>query len=342
MTALLRGVVAGTGYFSQFHYDAWQRIESVELTAACSHDPATLADIAGRFAIARQYRDVEQMLDRERPDFIDIVTPPDSHARIVAMAAERGIAVLCQKALAPSFAEARSIVETAERANIRLMVHDNFRFQPWHREIRRLIEAGAIGTLQGISCRTRLGDGWGDDAYQARQPYFRTMPQFLIFETGVHFLDVFRFLGGEISAVFAHLRQLNPVIQGEDRAMLLCEFASGATALWDADRYHASLSEDPRYTFGEFLVEGTAGALRLEESGRILVHPLGKSATEHDYRPSRRGFAGDCVHATIAHFVDRLRDGAPFELEGRDYLLTLAAQEAAYRSFRSRKLEPVF
>ncbi len=73
------------------------------------------------------------------------------------------------------------------------MVHDNFRFQPWHREFRRLLDAGAIGRLHSISCRTRMGDGWQPDAYLARQPYFRTMPQLLIYETGVHFIDVYRY-----------------------------------------------------------------------------------------------------------------------------------------------------
>ena len=52
------------------------------------------------------------------------------------------------------------------------------------------LDLGTIGRLHSISCRTRMGDGWQTDAYLARQPYFRTMPQLLVYETGVHFIDV--------------------------------------------------------------------------------------------------------------------------------------------------------
>jgi D-apiose dehydrogenase len=341
VSAKLRGVAVGSGYFSQFHYDAWNRIEGVSLSALCGRDPRSLEEMAQRHGVGKTYGDVAAMLDAERPDFIDIITPPETHASIVAMAADRGVAVLCQKALAPSFAEAKALVTRAESAGIRLMVHDNFRFQPWHREMRRLLDHGLIGNLQSIGCRTRLGDGWGDDAYLSRQPYFRDMPRLLVFETGVHFIDVFRYLGGEITAAFARLRRLNPVIAGEDRALVLCELASGATAMWDADRYHRSAARDARYTFGEFLLEGSKGGLRLDEDGGLVFLPLTGPPVDLRYEHTTRGFAGDCVFATISHFVDRLRSGQPFELEGRDYLHTMAVQEAVYRSASTGRLEPV-
>ena len=130
----LRAVAVGAGYFSQFHYDAWRRIPDVDLVALCDIDPARARAAADRFGVARVYDDVARMLDAERPDVLDIITPPATHAAIVRLAGERGIDVLCQKALAPTLAEATAIVDHAEAAGIRLMVHDNFRFQPWHRE----------------------------------------------------------------------------------------------------------------------------------------------------------------------------------------------------------------
>ena len=55
----------------------------------------------------------------------------------------------------------------------------------------------------------------------------------------------------------------------------------------------------------------------------------------------RRGFAGDCVYRTQRHFVDQLLCQGPFETNGRDYLRTLAVQEAAYRSAEeNRPLRP--
>jgi len=335
VSAPLRGVAVGAGYFSQFHYDAWPRVAGAVLVAICDRDRARAEAVARRLGLPNAYDDLAVMLDAEKPDFLDIITPPDTHHSFTRLAADRGVHVLCQKALAPTFAEAVSMVERAERAGVRFMVHDNFRFQPWHREFHRLLDAGAIGRLHSIACRTRMGDGWREDAYLARQPYFRTMPQLLIFETGVHFIDVYRYLGGDIARVFAQLRRLNAAIAGEDAGVVLFEFASGAVGLWDANRYNESLSADARYTFGEFLLEGDQGALRLEEEGRMSVHPLGEGPRDHAYPHERRGFAGDCVHATLQHFVDGLRSGTPFETDGRDYLKTLAVQEAVYASAAS-------
>jgi hypothetical protein len=58
--------------------------------------------------------------------------------------------------------------------------------------------------------RMRMGDGWGEDAYLARQPYFRKMPRMLVYETGVHFIDTFRFLAGEIERVYCALLRPPP------------------------------------------------------------------------------------------------------------------------------------
>ena len=329
----LRGVSIGAGYFSRFHLDAWQRIDGAEIAAVCDLDPSKAAAAAEEFGIARWGDHLGQMLDDLAPDFVDVVTPPDSHLPLVEEAAGRGIHVLCQKPLAPTFDEARRIVRTADARGVRLMVHENFRFQPWHREIKRLIAAGAIGdVLHSLTFQSRMGDGWGEDAYLGRQPYFRRMRRLLIYETGVHFIDTFRFLAGEIDGVYAVLRRLNPAIQGEDAGLVTFEFASGAIGLWDANRYNECNDPDPRFTFGEFLVEGNGGSIRLYLDGRLTVQPLGEPERDHPYPCERRGFAGDCVRFTNRHFVDCLASGEPFETGGADYLETLAVQDAVYES----------
>src|SRR5687767_3301712 len=106
MTAPLRGVCIGAGYFSQFHFEAWKRIPQSQITAVCDCDPARAGEAARAHGIARHYADCREMLDVERPDFLDIITPPETHLDLCRLAAERGIAVICQKPLAPSFEEA--------------------------------------------------------------------------------------------------------------------------------------------------------------------------------------------------------------------------------------------
>jgi predicted dehydrogenase len=338
--ALLRGLCIGAGYFSRFHLDAWQRVEDVEIVGICDLSCSKAAALAEEFQLAQAGQDALAMLDALQVDFVDIITPPATHLPLVRSLAPLGPALLCQKPLAPTFDDARELVAVAQQAGTRLMVHENFRFQPWYREIKRLLDSGSIGSrLHGMAFRSRMGDGWGERAYLDRQPYFRDMPRLLIYENGVHFIDTFRYLAGEIEGVYAVVQRLNPVIQGEDRALVMFEFASGATGLWDANRYNECNDPDPRYTFGEFLVEADGGALRLGLDGRLTIQPLGKPEQDHAYHHERRGFAGDCVYSTLRHFVDCLRSGDPFETPGEDYLKTLAVQEAVYESAACR--EPV-
>ncbi len=333
----LKGVAVGAGYFSQFHFDAWGRLPEVELSAICDVNAEAAQEASGKYGIEKTYSNVGEMLDQESPDFIDIITRPDSHLALVSEAAKRGVAVICQKALAPSIDEAKEIVRVAESASVPLMVHENFRFQPWYREIRRQIEDGAIGDqLFSVAFECRMGDGWQSDAYLARQPYFREMPRLLIFETGVHFVDTFRFLAGEIDGVFANLTKHNPDIAGEDSGTVLFEFASGASGIWQGNRYNEPTSADARFTFGEAVVDGSGGTLRLYGNGRLTVQPLGQPERDIEYACHRRAFAGDCVFATQRHFVDSLLAGTAMETSGREYLKSLAVVDAIYDSSRSK------
>jgi predicted dehydrogenase len=159
------------------------------------------------------------------------------------------------------------------------------------------------------------------------------MPRLLVYETGVHMLDLMRFYGGDFTRVMAWLTRRNPAIAGEDSGLVVAEMADGVRAVWDADRYAEPLTEDnPRVTFGEFLLEGDAGRIRLDPSGRLTIKRLGEAENDVPCAWESRGFAGDSVHATLAHFITCLQTGRPFETEGRDYLTTLAAQEAVYRA----------
>lgn len=331
---VLKGVCAGAGYFSRFQYEAWQRIPEVEIIANCNRNVERAREYASEFGIPRSYsyQAFGAMLDREKPDFVDIITPPETHLDLCRQAVERGVTVICQKPLAPTYEETLDLERLVASGKGRFMVHENWRWQPWYRECKKLLQAGAIGAPFHLSFSCRLGDGWGEDAYLARQPFFRDYPRLFIFETGVHFLDTFRFLFGEIASVYAVTAQRNPVIKGEDAALIVCQCESGVTAVLDANRYNESEAENPRYTFGSMRLEGRAGHLELSCDGSLLVKPLGAPSTPHDYTPATGGFAGDCVFAVQRHFVDAVLSGSPFESEIEDYLKSVRLVELAYQS----------
>jgi D-apiose dehydrogenase len=328
----LRGVALGAGYFAPYQYEAWMRIPEVEIVGMYNRSEAKAAPILATYGIPRYYADWKAMIDREAPDFVDIITPPDTHEEMCRYAAERGVHIICQKPLAPTGDISRRIVEFARDAGVRFMVHENFRWQPWYRAIKQVQTAGTIGEFTHVSFSMRTGDGWGSEAYLARQPFFREYPRLLVYETGVHFIDTFRFLLGDVVSVFAHLRRLNPVIRGEDAAQLLLEFSNGATAVWDANRYNEVEAESPRYTFGSLRIDGTGGHLTMDTTSTIRIKPLGEPARDLEYARANVNFAGDCVYFLQRHFVDCMATGDDFESNGFDYLKTIAVVEAAYES----------
>jgi predicted dehydrogenase len=272
------------------------------------------------------------MLDETKPDLVDIITTPERHAELVRLAAARRIPMICQKPLAPSLDDARAMVEAARWADTLLVAHENWRFRPWNREVARLIRGGAIGEPYNATFRMRPGDGQGPSAYLDRQPYFQKMPRFLIHETGIHMIDVFRFLMGEIVGVSARLRKLNPVIAGEDAGLVIFDFANGAAGLLDGNRLADFEAANTRLTMGEMLIEGSDGSIRLDGEARLWLRRRGQAQAEHAYDWNRRGYAGDSVHALQAHVVAHLREGTPLENTGAEYLRAVEVEAAIYRA----------
>lgn len=328
-----RVAIVGCGYFAAFHHDAWARIPGVEVVAVCDRDPARAeAARAAHHPGATVFDDVERMLDAAGPTLVDIVTPPPTHAPLTALCAARSIDVICQKPLAPDLDAARRLVDEAEAAGIRLAVHENFRFQPWFREARRLIDDGRFGRLHSVAFRLRPGDGQGPRAYLDRQPYFQSMERFLVHETAVHLIDTFRMLMGEATTLYADLRRINPVLAGEDAGYILLGFEEGGTGMFDGNRLNDHVAENTRLTMGEMWLEGEAGILRLDGGGGLHWKPHGGGEARHDYPWTDRGFGGDCVFATNAHIVAAWRAEERAQNEGRAYLRNMELVDAAYRS----------
>ena len=326
--------VIGAGFFAQFHHDAWRRNPNARLLGICDMDAEKATEAARRNACAA-FTDVHTLISTGQPDLIDIATPPATHAALIEAAANAGIPVICQKPLAPTLEESEAIVRRAEEAGTVLVVHENFRFQPWYREIRRLIDNGWFGALHGVSFRLRPGDGQGPDAYLSRQPYFQQMPRFLIHETGIHFIDVFRYLMGEVTTVQANLRRINPVIAGEDAGIVLFDFENGGSGVFDGNRLNDHEAENARLTMGEMWLEGAAGVMRLDGDGGLHWKPHGGPEQRHDYEWNNVGFAGDCVFALQNHVIDHLIEGKSLSNTGAEYLKNIRIEEAVYESSRT-------
>jgi predicted dehydrogenase len=158
------------------------------------------------------------------------------------------------------------------------------------------------------------------------------MERFLVHETGIHFIDTYRFLLGEIEAVFAWLRRLKRAIAGVDAGYVLFRFASGAAGLFDGNRLNDHVSDNTRRTMGEMWLEGSAGILRLDGSGRLWQKPHLGEERPHVYAFDDHTFGGDCVYHLQRHVLDHLLDGNPIENAAENYLRNIEIEEAVYRS----------
>jgi predicted dehydrogenase len=326
--------MVGAGFFADIQLGGWVGVQGAEIVGVLDFDSEKAQKLGGKYGIAA-YSEWDRMIADIRPDFIDVCTPPDSHRDYVQLGADLGLPVLCQKPFAPTYEEGESMVQYCRDRGVPLMVNDNWRWQAWYREIARMIGQGLLGEVYTAGFAMRPGDGWGNEPYPL-QPYFKEMERFLVAETGVHWIDTFRYLFGEIESLYCQTRTVNPIIRGEDLAIIHFNFAGGMTAIYDANR--TTYTEEVRSpTYGKFAVEGTQGKLRLLENGEILYTPRGGVEQRHEYSvPS--GWMGGGVQATLQHFADGLHRGEEFETSGERYLPTFRAVFACYKSARTNQV----
>jgi D-apiose dehydrogenase len=335
--APLRVCLIGCGWISANHGAAWLATPDVRLAAVCDVDEAKARARAAAWGVPAVYTDAAQMIERERPDIVDIATRPETHTALVNLAADSGANVLCQKPLAPTMEEATAMVEACERRGVRFAVLEMWRWLPWALEFDRHIRAGAIGPVHYL--RTIQGR----EAHKAvhpvyvNQPYFRSMPRLMVYEAMIHPLDTARFLLGEVEAVFARGHRISPENAGEDMAIVVFDHAGGATSLHDASWVTPGGPPDG-VGLGDVVAEGGKGVLHYSrERNTVRLSTLGGTtivASYPDYAAVNQAGFTNC----IGHFAQAVRTGGPIDSEARDNLKTLRATLAAYESMETRQV----
>ena len=332
----LRVGVVGCGFFAENHLAAWTQIEGVTLSAVCDLDIAKARSAAERYGAKSFFANAADLLDSGEIDFVDIATTMRSHVKLVGLAADRGMPVIVQKPLAPSFAECLSIIDRCKAAKVPFMVHENTRFLRPVRKVREIIESGSLGTLTWgrIAFRT------GHDIY-GKQPYLAQEDHFVLLDLGVHMLDVARFLFGEVDRLYCRSQSIKPGIRGEDMATTVLSHANGATSVVECS-YASPIHPDP---FPELTlqIEGTRGSLRLEP-GYALTSFSDGNVRKFDVSPKLFSWSTppwhgtqESVHAIQQHWIKCLREGKEPETSGADSRKTYELVFGAYESARTGK-----
>jgi predicted dehydrogenase len=325
MSKRLRVGLIGAGMVGRHHLTAWSAIaDRAEVVAIADPSRANASRRGDEFNIAALHSDTETMLDTAELDAIDIAAPRQFHVALVRLVAQRHLAVLCQKPLAPTLAEAIDLV--AEIKNqARLMAHENWRFRGYYRDVASWLRQGRIGEVKQAQMLTSgvLPDTDGLPPTFDRQPFTRSEKRMLVANVLVHHLDTLRMLLGPLRVTAAALSCSHADITGEDGAVIQMKAErGGAVSVFASFAAHGY----PAAQIDRLEILGETRAIRLD--GNTLVCSGERPAEQHydlvlEYQSS--------YNRAIAHFVQALTDNTSFETAPEGNLETLRLVEDCYR-----------
>jgi predicted dehydrogenase len=323
----LRGALIGCGYVSQFHLSAWTTQTRGRLVAVCDLD-LSKARAACAYGVCTAYADAAELFRRERLDFVEICTRPESHLPLTRLAASHGVHVLCQKPVAPTLGELEDMIAVCDRSRVRFMVHENFRWRAWYLRMKEEMLRGTVGRpfrlrLDMHDLRCLLPGGL------SAQPYFADMPRLILYEIGPHAIDLARYFFGEPRRVTCVTQHVGPQ-RGEDVALVTLEYADRVAVL-DLSWATAGRNQRPEWGLYDTWLEGDAGTLHVDVGGQLC---LDRADGSHDVLPVSLGKEPlvDGYAATQAHFLEGLATGVAFCTDGPDTLRTMRLVFAAYQS----------
>lgn len=208
--ARLRAAVVGAGLIAgKRHIPAFlAQKRRVELAALCDVNLGVARELAWRFGIPRVYGDLEEMLAAEKPELVDICTPPQTHAKLAVQAMRQGCHVLIEKPMALSLEDCDEIVKVAKESGVKVCVaHSDLFYAPFIRA-RKLVTRGNIGAFRGM----RIFLSTPTDYMTSRQDHWaHQLPGGVIGETGPH-------------AVYMTLAFINPIRRAHVEAKKLLPY----------------------------------------------------------------------------------------------------------------------
>ncbi|RPI21551.1 MAG: gfo/Idh/MocA family oxidoreductase [Acidobacteria bacterium] len=256
--------VFGCGFWSQFQIGGWLEFPEVEIVALYNRTLSRAQARGGQFGIGNCYDDPEAVFRNHDFDVVDIITDVDTHCHFVELAVRHGKDVICQKPMAPDFETAQQMLLLCREAGVRYYVHENYRWQPQIRRVKRLLESGVIG--EPFRARTAFNTAY---PVFVNQPFLAELEQFAITDQGSHQFDVCRFLFGEVSSLYTRTQTVNRGVKGEDVVTTVLQMKSGVVC--NSEISFASLLEREAFPQTLMLIEGSKGSMRLDIGPEIRV-----------------------------------------------------------------------
>ena len=337
----LRFAMFGAGFWSRFQLAAWRELAGAECVALCDPARPKAEARAREFDVPGVYDDPREVFRREKLDFVDVVTTPETHSELVHLAAAHQVPVICQKPMALSLQEAERMVETCRKARVPFFVHENWRWQTPIRQLKQILSERRIGR----PFRARIDMISGFRVF-TNQPFLKNLEEFILTDLGTHLLDAARFLFGEAESLYCQVHRIHSDIKGEDVATVMMKIADGATVLCEM-AYAGNWLEHDRFPETYVFAEGDQGSLELAPDFRIRV-TTGDGTHAKRYPPPSYAWV-DPAYAVVQtsivpcqeNILQALRGQGRAETTGEDNLKTLRLVFAAYQSARSGQAVPL-
>lgn len=350
------GVIGAGGFAEQCHIPGIRAHPQGEVVALCARTAERVTAMARRLGVPEVYSDYRELLAQPEIDAVTVATPDAAHLPVTLAALEAGKHVFCDKPLAMNVAEARRMVEAAQRSGLVNMVAFTFRYAIALRTLRRLIAEGAAGTPFYVSMQVHWGGiGFPDGVLTWREQAGQSAAG--IWGDGAsHLFDALAFVLAPPEEVCA---QMMVVPRGGDRAQpdnpdlvtclarLRLPGAADGELSGYADRVPGvvqvsiltSRVDAPRGGGDGITVVGTRGAVDITltrgQHERVSLRRAGERAWEDVHLPEEAtGDAPLACARMLGAFIDgvlrgRLEPGDP------DFAAGLRAQQALEAALRS-------
>jgi scyllo-inositol 2-dehydrogenase (NADP+) len=230
----LRGAVIGYGLAgSVFHAPLISSTPGLTVSTVVTGNPERQAEASRAYPEARVVSDPEDVFgSASKHGFVVVATPNDSHASLARRALEVGLPVVVDKPLAPTAAEARSLVEQAERLGVLITAYMNRRWDSDQLTLRRLLDERKLGEVLRYESRF---ERW-KPALSGQKPWREASPPEagggVLLDLGCHLVDQAIALFGPVVRVYAELESRRGGVADDD-AFLAVEHRSGARShLW--------------------------------------------------------------------------------------------------------------
>lgn len=322
----MRFIQVGVGGFGRTWLGLVQRDRKASLVAIADVDSEALGQAQEETALAssRCFEDFQAAFQTVEADAVLNVTPPAVHHDVALAALHRGMHVLTEKPIADSMERGRQMAEAAERAGRTLMVSQNYRFRPWARTMRDLLQSGKFGPPDNVSVRFAKSLRF-DGSFRPK------MEHPLVRDMSIHHFDLMRALTGR-EPIVVYARSWRPQwswFEHDPCVAAVFEFEGGLKAVYEG----TWVTRGRETTWdGYWRVECPEAVIELRAD---RVHVIPAEHPDQDSEVELHETTDSGQSAALLEFQQAIAEGREPETSARDNLKSLAMSFAVMESSRT-------